>query len=348
MKLTSLIVPGLVAAGALAYLVVTNPGVAITTPAIELEHHIASSAATLDNSFQGYPISQEITRDYSSDHPDVAVRVFQNGNLDGLAKFCRAETSMILTSRPILNNEIALCNRNEIRYIEIPIALSASLFIVNQQNPTTNLTGAQIIQLWDNQLELVSDWHTLDLAQPERHLDIFGPQLESTDIAQLQYALWSDYNHSVRTDYTQLDNYPGLISSISTNRDAIAMVDYAFYTQNHDNVRAISINGVSPTPEHIRDGSYPYTHYLILYVNADALVNPEIDEFVENFILKAGETAEQFHYVALNEEAYSIYMDRLNHNAIGTAFFGKMQSGTSINEATTTPLCCGTGFRENG
>lgn len=47
------------------------------------------------------------------------------GTDGGFKKFCRGEIDVADASRPILKEEMALCQKNGIRYYELPIAFDA-------------------------------------------------------------------------------------------------------------------------------------------------------------------------------------------------------------------------------
>jgi phosphate transport system substrate-binding protein len=103
-------------------------------------------------------------------------------------------------------------------------------------------------------------------------------------------------------------------------------------------VKAVSINGVAPTPETIASGDYPLARPMFVYVNAEALRRPQVRRFVTYFVENAATLAPQVGYVALPAEAYTAYGQRVAAGQTGTAFGGHNEVGLSIAELMARPL----------
>jgi ABC-type phosphate transport system substrate-binding protein len=69
------------------------------------------------------PISSAVAEGFSADNPDASISVDGPGTGDGFALFCAGETDISDASRPIKDEEIALCEDAGINYIEIQIGL---------------------------------------------------------------------------------------------------------------------------------------------------------------------------------------------------------------------------------
>lgn len=349
MKLTSLIIPSLLAAGVVGYLVVdqnafTNVD---TVPAAALTEHISEGTVIVDNSFTMLPISEEIVQRFLRNNEDVDIRVENSGNADGMIKFCRGNVGMMVSTRPILTEELGVCERQETRFIEIPIAMDATVFVVNGQNNVETLTSEQMTKVWDEAPPNVLDWRGANGNLSSRRLDLFGPTITSSEANYLRFALWGDEDHNMREDYTQLRRFPAITENLSTNRNAMAFMSYAYFRNFRGNMRAMAINNIEPNVENIQAGLYPYTRLIFFYVNPDAISNPAIDEFVAYYLQQIPETVAKYEFVPLTEEAYALYTQRLGSNVTGTAFLGNLQSGTLLRDAMQLPLCCGGSYNTN-
>lgn len=93
----------------------------------------------VDGSSTVFPISEAMAEEFMAVNSDVRVTVGVSGTGGGFKKFCAGETDISNASRPIKEEEIALCEQNGIEYIEVPIALTASLWWSTQR---TNLLPA--------------------------------------------------------------------------------------------------------------------------------------------------------------------------------------------------------------
>ncbi len=118
---------------------------------------------------------------------------------------------------------------------------------------------------------------------------------------------------AMRPDYTSSPNDNVIIEGIEGSPDSLGWVGYAFYQENQDRVRAISIaddsgNCVEPTAETIAAGEYPYSRPLFIYVNTAMAGgdNPVIADFVEFYLGDEGYAAvADAGYVQLTEDAWA-------------------------------------------
>ena len=105
----------------------------------------------IDGSSTVYPITNLIASEFNASRSDkVQVKVDFSGTTGGFRKFCEGTTDISNASRPILKDEMALCNRNNVRYIELPIAFDALTIAVNPQNDwAKDITVAELKKLWE-------------------------------------------------------------------------------------------------------------------------------------------------------------------------------------------------------
>jgi phosphate transport system substrate-binding protein len=66
--------------------------------------------------------------------PSADISVNFSGTTGGFRQFCAGKTDISNASRPIRTDEIEACNRNNIRFIELPIAFDALTIAVNKKN----------------------------------------------------------------------------------------------------------------------------------------------------------------------------------------------------------------------
>ena len=76
-----------------------------------------------------------------------------------------------------------------------------------------------------------------------------------------------------------------------------------------DRLKLVAVDGgngcVEPTAETVQDLSYaPLSRPLFLYVNAESITRPEVQEFLKFYIASAGEIAPDVGYVASPDEVY--------------------------------------------
>jgi phosphate transport system substrate-binding protein len=115
---------------------------------------------------------------------------------------------------------------------------------------------------------------------------------------------------SSRTDYTASEDDNILVLGVSRDENALGYFGMAYYLENQDRLASVAINGVTPTVDHVADGTYaPLSRPIFLYVKQSSLESrPEVREFVEFMLENAPELVPDTGYVPLAESRYADIM----------------------------------------
>jgi len=266
------------------------------------------------------------------------VSVGESGTGGGFRKFCRGETHISTASRPISAEEIAACAGANIQYVEIPIAFDGIAIVAHPSNPVNNVTMAQLRQIWQPSAEgRIVNWNQVNPAWPNRPLQLFGPGTASGTFDFFTEAVNGEGGAS-RTDFTPSEDDNVLVQGVSGSPGGLGYFGYAYYEQNRERLKALSVDGVTPSPETIASGQYPLSRPMFIYVNAEQLRRPQVRRFVGFFLQNAATLAPQVGYVALPAEAYTAFGQRVDQGQTGTAFGGHNEVGVSVQELMSRPL----------
>jgi phosphate transport system substrate-binding protein len=116
-----------------------------TAPTSDLSGRIEA-----DGSSTVGPFTTAAAERFQRDNPDVRLTVGVSGTGGGFERFCRGETDLSTASRPIKDEEIALCEKNGIEYVEFHVANDALTVVVNAQNDwATCLTVDELKRVWE-------------------------------------------------------------------------------------------------------------------------------------------------------------------------------------------------------
>lgn len=298
-----------------------------------------SEQISIDGSSTVFPLAEAAAEAFTNSQTAAArVTVGESGTGGGFGKFCRGETQISNASRPISAQEMAACAGANIQYIEIPIAFDGISVVVHPSNPLTNITMAQLSRAWAPAAErTVTQWRQVTPQGPNIALQLFGPGTASGTFDYFTEAVNGDGGAS-RTDYTPSEDDNVVVQGVASNPGAMGYFGYAYYEQNRERVKALSVNGVAPTPETIASGAYPLSRPMFVYVNAEALRRPQVRRFVNYFIDNAATLAPRVGYVPLPAEAYAHYRERVTNGQTGTAFGGHNEVGLSIQQLMERPL----------
>ncbi|MCP9456766.1 MAG: substrate-binding domain-containing protein, partial [Nitrospira sp.] len=85
-----------------------------------------ASLIKIDGSSTVYPVTEAVAEEFQNAHRGkIRVTVGIAGSGGGFKKFCRGEIDIADASRPIMKEEMALCQKNGIAYYELPVAFDA-------------------------------------------------------------------------------------------------------------------------------------------------------------------------------------------------------------------------------
>jgi phosphate transport system substrate-binding protein len=213
------------------------------------------------------PFAEKLAEEYMRHHPRMFIDVQGGGSSAGIYAARHGAADLGASSRELVPQEKDL--------IEIPIAYDGIAVIVHKQNPLTNLTVEQIRRIFQGK---ITDWAALGLAPHPIHIItreegsgtrnafeelVMGKDAEITPIALVQ-----DSNGSVREIVA---NDPYALGYIS-----MGLVDLR--------VKALAVDGVTPTREHVKDRSYKLVRRFLLVARD---LRPGVCHSFVNFILSA-------------------------------------------------------------
>lgn len=249
---------------------------------------------------------------FGVDNPDVKITVGESGTGGGFEKFCAGETDVSTASRPIEDEEAALCDDKGITYQEMVIANDALTLVINTQNDwATCLTVEQLKTIWEPKAEgKITNWNQVDPSFPDEELTLFGAGTDSGTFDYFTAAINGEEGAS-RTDYSPTENDNNTVTGVEGSVGGLGYFGYSYFEQNSDKLTAVQVdNGdgcVSPSPETVADGTYqPLSRELYLYPSIQKSVdNASAKAFVEYFVENDATIAEAAQFIPLNEDQKS-------------------------------------------
>ena len=303
----------------------------------------ANQTIQIDGSSTVYPLSEAAAEAFAEAQPGgPRVTVGESGTGGGFRKFCRGETQISDASRPIKATEMEACAAAGIEYVEVPISFDGISVVVHPSNPVTTATIAQLRTVWEPAAQgQITRWNQVAPSWPNLEFQLFGPGSASGTFDYFTEAVVGEGGAS-RTDYTPSEDDNVIVQGVSMNEGGMGYFGYAYYEQNQERLKALSIDGgegpVAPSPATIEAGTYPLSRPMFIYVNAEALRRPGVQRFVQFYIQQAATLAPRVGYVPLPASAYETYAQRITDVEVGTAFGGGSDVGASIADVIAMPL----------
>ena len=249
-----------------------------------------------------------MAEEFIAANPGMQVTVGVSGTGGGFKKFCANELDITGASRPIKASEAEACAAAGVEYVEVPIAIDALTVVVHPQNTwATSMTVEQLKMLWEPAAEgQITRWNQIDPSWPNTPISLYGPGTDSGTFDYFTEAIVGKSGDS-RTDYTASEDDNILVVGVSRDRGALGYFGMAYYLENQGRLASVAINGVTPTADHVADGTYvPLSRPIFVYVKKSSLESrPEVRAFVEFMLNNATELVPEVGYVPLSESRYS-------------------------------------------
>ena len=253
------------------------------------------------------PLTSAAAELYREVQPGVNVTVGISGTGGGFERFCRGETDISNASRPIKEEEAALCEEAGIDYTELQVAIDALTVVVNPANDWVDcLTVEQLNAIWEPG-STISNWSEVPGGDyPDVPLPLAGPGTDSGTFDYFTDEVNGEEGAS-RTDYTPSEDDNVIVQAVSGDEGGLGYFGFTYYEENEDALKALEIDGgdgcVAPSAEAARSGEYsPLARPLFVYVKNESLARPEVESFV-SFFLEQNETiAEQALFIPPSDE----------------------------------------------
>ena len=261
-----------------------------------------------------YPFTTAVAEEFQRANPGVSVIVESTGTGAGMKLFCAgvgANTPDITNaSRRIKKSEFDDCAKNGVKQvIEFPVGIDGLTLIQAAGAPPMKLTlrdlYAALAATPYGKPQTAKTWKDVNPALPATAIRVLGPPptsgtRDSLNELFLQKGCESDPamkalkdsdsdKHKdvctkIREDGAFVEageNDNLLVQKVSADPGALGVLGYSFLEENADKVRAIELDGKSPTAASITDLSYPGARKIYIYVKGEHMqAKPAIRNFL--------------------------------------------------------------------
>ena len=298
----------------------------------------AQAAVKMDGSSTVFPIAEAMAEEFQiQKRGKVRVTVGVSGTGGGFKKFCRGETDVSNASRPITAEEMEICRKAGIKYMELPIAFDALTVVVNPQNTwARTLTVAELKKMWEPGAQgRINNWKQIRSSFPSEKLMLFGPGADSGTFDYFTEAVNGKAKAS-RGDYTASEDDNTLVQGVENNKGALGYFGFAYYAAHKDKMTAVGVDAgkgpVGPSLENVTNATYsPLSRPLFIYVKESSAARPEVKEFVQ-FIMSRGDLVSEVGYLPLPKSAYALSLKHFQTGRLGSVFGGTPKIGITIDQ----------------
>jgi phosphate transport system substrate-binding protein len=268
-----------------------------------------SGSVSVDGSSTVFPMAVAAQELLAEENSGVEVSVSESGTGGGFEAFCGGQTDISNASRPIKEEEAAICEEAGIEYTELQVATDALTMVVHPDLAVDCLTVDQVIALWGPNSK-ATNWNEIDPSFPDEEISLFGPGTDSGTYDYMAADVIGDESEATRSDYEASEDDNVLVQGVAGTEGATGYFGYTYFEENADKLKALEIDAgdgcVAPSAETAQDGSYtPLARPLFVYVNnAKYNDNEAVAAYVDFFIENLTEVAEIGQYIPLSDELY--------------------------------------------
>ena len=235
-----------------------NTKVVVVTP--EEKFRITGSLPKMDGAYALYPVYSGVVRALypREEFEKNSYKLLRtNGSDVTFQRLIDGEVDLIFSGPPS-KKQVADAAKAGLTYEITPYAKEAFVFFVNSRNPVDNLTSEQIRQIYSGK---ITDWSQID-PRYSGTIKPFQRNEGSGSQTMLQKIMG---NTPIMTPLREdrLGGMGGIINDVAGYRnykEALGFTFRYFSTEMFQNgeIKLLSIDGIAPTLENIRNGSYPF------------------------------------------------------------------------------------------
>ena len=281
-----------------------------------------SGRITADGSSTVGPLVTFAAEQFQRENSGVQITVGVSGTGGGFERFCRGETDLSDASRPIKDEEAAVCKENGVEYAELLVANDGIAIVANAANDWVEcLTTEQLKQIWEPGSK-VEAWKDVDSSFPAEKLTLAGPGTDSGTFDFFTDKINGEEGAS-RPDYNASENDNVIIQAVSGDKGGLGYFGLSYFEENRDKLKDVKVDGgdgcVAPTRATVQNGTYtPLSRPLFVYVKRESMQRPEVDAFVTYLVDKQEANADGAKFVPLTADQAAEARDELQAAEAGS------------------------------
>ena len=209
-----------------------------------------------------------------------------NNTPDGYRLLAEKETDIFIGVYPS-DEQRAYAEENQTTFEYTPIGTEAFVFFVHKDNPITNLTTEQIKNIYSGK---IINWK--DVGGKNEKIVAFQRNEGSGSQSMLKRFMGDTPIMDAPTEMVN-DLMAGIIEKVAEYKSKTNSIGFSFryYVDGiikNPNIKMISIDGIAPTSENIRNGSYPILApiYAVTYTENQ---NSNVDKLLEWILSDEGQ-----------------------------------------------------------
>lgn len=203
-------------------------------------------------------------------------------------RLINGETDIIFVAEPSKAHVEAIEAKGD-EFVLTPIGSEAFVFFTNVRNPVQNLTLEELQGIYSGE---ITNWR--EVGGSNRSILPYQRPENSGSQTIMQNWVMRDVKMQEPTTETYAGGMGQIISQVASYRNATNSIGYSFmyYSSamiNNNQIKYIAIDGVMPSPETIRDNTYPFT-VPVYAVTLKSNTNENVGRLIEWILSEEGQS----------------------------------------------------------
>jgi phosphate transport system substrate-binding protein len=236
-----------------------------------------------------FPLSERMKQRFEEEGFTGNLTIDSIGSGAGIERFCVAgETDIANASRKIKDSEIESCAGIGRTVVEFQVGIDALTVAVSAENDfAIDVTLEELALIFST----ATNWSDVRPEWPAEPIQRFSPGTDSGTFdffveAVMTPGFGDDADageaailESAGTQFSEDDNV--LVQGVQGSPYAIGYFGYAYYQENASTLKALSVNGITPTAETAESGEYPISRPLFIYSSTEIMQEkPQVSAFI--------------------------------------------------------------------
>ena len=258
-----------------------------------------------------FPLSERMKQRFEEEGFTGNLTVDSIGSGAGIERFCVAgETDIANASRAIRDSEIESCAEIGRTVTGFLVGIDALAVVVSAENDfVTDVTLEELAQIYST----ATLWSDIRPEWPAEPIQRFSPGTDSGTFDYFVEAVMTPgfgddaeggkvaILESEGTQFSEDDNV--LVQGVQGSPYAIGYFGYAYYQENADTLKALSVDGVEPTADSAESGEYPISRPLFIYSSSEIMQEkPQVSAFIYFYITNAADEILDVGYFPVSED----------------------------------------------
>jgi phosphate transport system substrate-binding protein len=251
-----------------------------------------------------FPLTEVVVERFQNEGFAGNVTIDSIGTGGGFERFCVAgETDIANASRPIRDTEIASCTAINRTPIEFRVGTDALAVVVSAENDfIDNVTLEELALIFST----AENWSDVRPEWPNEPIQHFSPGTDSGTFDYFVEVVFDEDEapllNSANLQLSEDDNV--LVQGVQGSPFAVGYFGYAYFQENADTLKILSVEGVEPTVEAVEGGEYPLARPLFIYSDATIMAEkPQVAGFINFYLTYVNEEIDGVGYFPASDAA---------------------------------------------